>query len=68
MFRPLLYTMTLAGVMLASPSFAHAKLAPSRLIMAGRAIPMTVDRGAPASKTVVVPMSALAPGNDFRGA
>jgi methionine-rich copper-binding protein CopC len=91
MLRPLLYTMTLAGVMLASPSFGHAKLVNSfpasgaqimeppktltlsfneavklaslTLTLAGKALPVTVDKAAPAAKTVVVPVPALAPGS-----
>ena len=91
MFKPLWYTMMLAGVMLASPGFGHAKLVNSSpasgaqvleapktltlsfneevklasltLTLAGKAIPVTVDKTAPAAKTVVVPVSALAPGS-----
>jgi hypothetical protein len=90
MFKSVPFIATLVGVLLAGPSFAHAKLVNSSpassaqiteapktltlsfneevklasltLAMAGKAIPVTVDKASAAARTVVVPVSALAPG------
>lgn len=90
MFKIPFLASTLAGALLSSAAFAHAKLIDSipanaarvetapktlslsfnenvklaalALTLAGRTIPVTLDRTAPAAKTVVVPVPALAPG------
>ena len=91
MFKTLSAALTLVGVMLAAPSFGHAKLVNSTpasgaqlteapktltlsfneevklaaltLIRDGKTVPVTVDKSAPAAKTVVVPVSALTAGD-----